>query len=138
MTQQKDPIIIVLIKGVFELAKKCLEKISELPEKLEKVGRDYEVKKGVITKESPVETPVQEKPSPGSKPPERPKVDKVPKPEDLNEAVIALVNEHPQGISLPEIAEYFGKKPQAFTRRIGGLLADGKLRKEDKLYFPKK
>lgn len=55
---------------------------------------------------------------------------------NLEAKLLAVVNEHPNGISLTEVAGSFGVAPIIFGRASKRLLDEGKIHREDKLYFP--
>jgi len=55
---------------------------------------------------------------------------------DLETKVLAGVNEHSEGITLAEIADGLGVVPVVLGRASKSLLDKGKIRKDEKLYFP--
>jgi len=55
---------------------------------------------------------------------------------DLEAKLLAAIREHPEGITLTEVAESLGVAPIVFGRASRRLLDEGKIRKEDKVYFP--
>ena len=55
---------------------------------------------------------------------------------DLETKLLAAINAHPNGISLTEVADSFGVVPIIFGRASKRLLDEGKIHREDKLYFP--
>lgn len=55
---------------------------------------------------------------------------------NLESELLAVVERHPEGATLVEIAEHLGVVPVVLGRAAKKLLDDGKLRKEDKTYFP--
>ena len=55
---------------------------------------------------------------------------------DLEDKVLSIINEHPNGITLMDIAEKFGVVPVVLGRASRSLLEKGKIRKEEKLYYP--
>jgi len=55
---------------------------------------------------------------------------------DLEAKLLAAIREHPEGITLTEVAESLGVAPVVFGRVSRKLLGEGKIRKEDKAYFP--
>jgi hypothetical protein len=55
---------------------------------------------------------------------------------DLEAKLLAAINEHPNGITLTEIAENLGVVPIVLGRASKSLVESGKIFKEDKLYFP--
>ncbi len=55
---------------------------------------------------------------------------------DLEAKLLAAVREHPQGITLTEVAESLGVAPIVFGRAVRKLVDEGKVRKEEKAYFP--
>lgn len=54
---------------------------------------------------------------------------------DLEAKLLAAISQHPQGISLTEIAQSLGVAPIVLGRASRKLLDEGKIRREDKLYF---
>ena len=62
----------------------------------------------------------------------------VPKQEapDLEAKLLAAVNEHPDGITLTEVAYSLGVVPIVLGRASKNLLKKGKIRKKEKFYFP--
>lgn len=55
---------------------------------------------------------------------------------DLEAKLLAAIAERPNGITLTEIAESLGVVPIVLGRASKSLLDKGKVRKEDKSYFP--
>ena len=55
---------------------------------------------------------------------------------DLKAKFLAAIKEHPEGITLTEVAGNLGVAPIVFGRASRKLLGEGKIRKEDKAYFP--
>ncbi len=55
---------------------------------------------------------------------------------DLEAKLLAAIKEHPEGITLTEVAESLGVAPIVFGRVSRKLVDGGKIRKEDKAYFP--
>ena len=55
---------------------------------------------------------------------------------DLEAKLLAAIREHPEGITLTEVAESLGVAPIVFGRAARKLLDEGRVRKEDKAYFP--
>ncbi len=55
---------------------------------------------------------------------------------DLEAKLLAAINEHPNGITLAEVADSVGVVPIVLGRASRSLLEKGKIRKEEKLYFP--
>jgi hypothetical protein len=55
---------------------------------------------------------------------------------NLETKMLAAVNEHPEGITLAEIADSFGVVPVVLGRVSKSLLDKGKIRKDERLYFP--
>jgi hypothetical protein len=55
---------------------------------------------------------------------------------DLEAKLLAAINEHPEGITLTEVADSLGVVPVVLGRASRKLLDEGKVRKEEKLYFP--
>lgn len=55
---------------------------------------------------------------------------------DLEGRLLAAIEEHPDGITLAEVAEGLGVAPIVLGRASRKLLDEGKIRKEDKDYFP--
>ncbi len=55
---------------------------------------------------------------------------------DLETKLLAAIREHPEGITLTEVAESLGVAPIVFGRVSRRLIDEGKIRKEDKAYFP--
>jgi len=55
---------------------------------------------------------------------------------DLEAKLLAAVRDHPAGITLAEVAESLGVAPIVLGRASRKLLGEGKIRKEDKDYFP--
>jgi uncharacterized protein YicC (UPF0701 family) len=54
----------------------------------------------------------------------------------LEARLSAMINLHPEGITLAEVAEKFGVAPVVLGRAARSLVDKGKIRKEEKLYFP--
>jgi len=52
------------------------------------------------------------------------------------EKICAIIEENPEGISLPEIAYIMGVAFVSITRDVKNLLTDGKIKKEDGKYYP--
>ncbi len=50
--------------------------------------------------------------------------------------ILSVVNDNPEGISLPEIANVMEVAYITITRDIKKLMTDGLIKKEDFLYFP--
>ncbi len=55
---------------------------------------------------------------------------------DLEGEMLAVVNEHHEGITLADVAESLGVAPIVLGRASKSLLDKGEIRKEEKLYFP--
>jgi len=55
---------------------------------------------------------------------------------DLKAKFLAAIKEHPEGITLTEVAGNLGVAPIVFGRAAKKLLGEGKIRKQDKAYFP--
>ena len=55
---------------------------------------------------------------------------------NLEAKLLAAINEHPGGVTLAEVAQSLGVVPIVLGRASRSLLAKGKIRKEDKFYFP--
>jgi hypothetical protein len=55
---------------------------------------------------------------------------------DLEAKLLAAINEHLNGITLTGVADSLGVVPIVLGRAARSLLDKGKVRKEDKLYFP--
>lgn len=55
---------------------------------------------------------------------------------DLEDRLLRAITEHPSGISLAEVAESLGVVPVVLGRASKSLLEGGRVRKEDRLYFP--
>ena len=55
---------------------------------------------------------------------------------DKEEKILSIVNDNPEGISLPEIAYVMEVAYITITRDIKKLMTDGLIKKEDYLYFP--
>ena len=55
---------------------------------------------------------------------------------DLEAKLLAAIREHPEGITLTEVAESLGVAPIVFGRAARKLVDEGRVRKEDKVYFP--
>jgi uncharacterized phage infection (PIP) family protein YhgE len=73
----------------------------------------------VVVEEETAETPVAEEESP-----------------DLETKLLTAVNEHPEGITLSEVADSFGVALIVLGRASRSLLEKGEIRKEEKIYFP--
>jgi len=54
----------------------------------------------------------------------------------LEAKLLAAITEHPQGITLTEVAESLGVAPVVFGRASKKLVDEGRIRKEDRVYFP--
>ena len=52
------------------------------------------------------------------------------------EKMLAVINEHPEGITLAGIADSLGVAPVVLGRVSKSLMKKGEIRKEEKLYFP--
>jgi hypothetical protein len=79
-----------------------------------------------------VEVPVEEKV-------EAPILEEAPVAEeapDLEERLLAAITEHPDGITLAEVAESLGVVPVVLGRASRSLLERGLIHKEEKIYFP--
>jgi uncharacterized protein YfiM (DUF2279 family) len=55
---------------------------------------------------------------------------------DLEAKLLAAIREHPEGITLSEVAGDLGVAPIVFGRAAKKLVDEGRVRKEDKAYFP--
>jgi len=55
---------------------------------------------------------------------------------DLEAKLLAIIGKHPQGITLSEVAESLGVAPIVFGRAARKLVDEGRVRKENKAYFP--
>jgi len=55
---------------------------------------------------------------------------------DLEAKLLAAITEHPLGITLTEVAESLGIASIVLGRAARKLVGEGKIRKEDKAYFP--
>jgi hypothetical protein len=55
---------------------------------------------------------------------------------DLKTEMLAAINEHPEGINLAGVADSLGVAPVVLGRVSKSLLDKGKIRKDEKLYFP--
>jgi DNA-binding MarR family transcriptional regulator len=55
---------------------------------------------------------------------------------DLEAKLLAIINEHPKGITLAEVAERLDVAPVVLSRASRSLLDKGRIRREEKLYFP--
>jgi dsDNA-specific endonuclease/ATPase MutS2 len=55
---------------------------------------------------------------------------------DLETGMLAAVKEHPEGITLAGVADSLGVAPVVLGRASKSLLDKGKIRKDEKLYFP--
>jgi hypothetical protein len=55
---------------------------------------------------------------------------------DLKEKLLSIVNQHIGGITLSEAAETLGLATIALGKAAKALLEQGKIRKEEKIYFP--
>jgi len=69
---------------------------------------------------------------------EAPKAEEVAEEEipDLEAKLLAAIREHPEGITLSEVAGDLGVAPIVFGRAARKLVDEGRVRKEDKAYFP--
>jgi len=54
---------------------------------------------------------------------------------DLEAKLLAAITEHPEGITLTEVAKSLGVAPIVFGRAARKLVDEGRVRKEDKAYF---
>ena len=54
---------------------------------------------------------------------------------DLEAELLAAIREHPEGITLTQVADRLGMVPIVFGRAAKKLIDEGKVRKEDKVYF---
>jgi hypothetical protein len=57
-------------------------------------------------------------------------------PLDLETKMLAAVNEHPEGMTLADIADSLGVAPVVLGQTIRSLVNKAGIRKEEKLYFP--
>jgi len=55
---------------------------------------------------------------------------------DLEAKLLAAITEHPEGITLTEVAESLGVAPIVFGRASKILVDEGRIRKEARTYFP--
>ena len=55
---------------------------------------------------------------------------------DLEAKLLAAITEHPEGITLTEVAESLGVAPIVFGRVSKKLVDEGRIRKEGRVYFP--
>ena len=55
---------------------------------------------------------------------------------DLEAKMLAAVNEHPEGMTLADIADSLGVAPIVLGRAVKSLVDKAEIRKEEKLYFP--
>jgi predicted transcriptional regulator of viral defense system len=55
---------------------------------------------------------------------------------DYKTRLLAVVNKHPEGITLRDAADTLGVAPVVLGRVSKALLDKGEIRKEGKLYFP--
>jgi len=55
---------------------------------------------------------------------------------DLEAKLLAAINEHPNGITLAEVAESLGVAAVVLGRAARRLVDSGKIRREDRTYFP--
>ena len=55
---------------------------------------------------------------------------------DLEAKMLAAVNEHPEGMTLADIADSLGVAPVVLGRAVKSLVDKAEIRKEEKLYFP--
>jgi len=55
---------------------------------------------------------------------------------DMEAKLLEAIREHPEGITLTEVAESLGVAPIVFGRAARKLVDEGRVRKEDKTYFP--
>lgn len=55
---------------------------------------------------------------------------------ELQEKILRIIQESPEGISLPEIGEKLGMNWRLLTSLTSELLREGKIKKEGKQYFP--
>ena len=55
---------------------------------------------------------------------------------DLEAKMLAAVNEHPEGMTLADIADCLGVAPIVLGRAVKSLVDKAEIRKEEKLYFP--
>jgi len=84
-------------------------------------------------KRSGVKAPPKVKPTVEEKVKFPPAEEEIP---DLEAKLLAAVSEHPEGITLAEVAESLGVAPIVLGRASRKLVNEGKIRKEDKDYFP--
>jgi hypothetical protein len=84
-------------------------------------------------KRSGVKAPPKVKPTVEEKVEVPPAEEEIP---DLEAKLLDAVREHPEGITLAEVAESLGVVPIVLGRASRKLLDGGKIRKEDKDYFP--
>lgn len=54
----------------------------------------------------------------------------------LEEKLFAVISEHPEGITLSEVADSFGVMPIVLGKASKRLIDAGKVRKEEKYYYP--
>ncbi|MBI2869649.1 MAG: hypothetical protein HYX96_07485 [Chloroflexi bacterium] len=59
-----------------------------------------------------------------------------PKVSDFESQLLDAIGGHPEGVSLAAVAEGLGTAPVVLGRAVKNLLENGRIRKEDKLYFP--
>jgi YesN/AraC family two-component response regulator len=57
-------------------------------------------------------------------------------PPNLEEKLLAIINQHVEGITLPEVAKELGIVTIVLGKAAKALLEQGKVRKEEKTYFP--
>jgi hypothetical protein len=55
---------------------------------------------------------------------------------DLEAKFLAAIIEHPRGITLAKVADSLGVAPIVLARAVKNLVNNGKIRKEEKFYFP--
>jgi len=55
---------------------------------------------------------------------------------DLETKMLAVVNEHPEGMTLADVADRLGVVPVVLGRAVKSLVDKAEIRKEEKLYFP--
>jgi len=55
---------------------------------------------------------------------------------DLEAKMLAAVNEHPEGMTLADVADSLGVAPVVLGRAVKSLVDKAEIRKEEKLYFP--
>ncbi|PIP12109.1 MAG: hypothetical protein COT45_02105 [bacterium (Candidatus Stahlbacteria) CG08_land_8_20_14_0_20_40_26] len=65
-----------------------------------------------------------------------PEVEEVKPEETLEEGILRIVNSNPDGIVLRDIGDSLGLAPIRLARTIKALVDEGKIRKEDNLYYP--